>query len=212
MTPLLPIIGITGGVATGKSAVTRIFARHGAICFSADEAARAVLAPRNLIVQQIEAAFGPDAVGANGLPDRAWLGALIFRDETARHCLEAILHPPILRLLRAQIEAARSDFFPPAVPAIAVEVPLLYETGMESWFDRVVVVRASPAVQLQRLQSRNHLDETSASRRIAAQWSLAEKAARAHIVIDNDGDLAQTEQQVKNFLKSKNFTNFHEGT
>lgn len=182
-------IGITGGVATGKSAVTRRFAALGAVAFSADEAARAVLAPGGSLMAALVKAFGPEILTSAGTLDRARLGRRVFADEAARRELEKLMHPAILSLLRAQIDACRDDFPPDTV--VAVEVPLLFEAHLEPWFDRILVVTAPEADQIARLRERNGLDEGEARRRLAAQQPLAEKAARADDLIRNDGSLPQ---------------------
>ncbi len=183
------LIGITGGIATGKSEVTRLLATQGAVTFSADEAARAVLVPGGVALRQITAQFGPEMRTPNGQLDRARLGRAVFADSTARIRLEAILHPLIRSLLLAQIEAVQPDFPPDTI--IAVEIPLLYEGGLQTWFDAVVVVAASEEVQLRRLRERNGLDATEARRRLVAQWPLADKIARADKIIVNDGTMQE---------------------
>src|SRR5690348_5304575 len=120
------VVGITGGLATGKSLVTRRLHELGAVMFSADEAARAVLAPHGPVLAQIAADFGADMLTADGRLDRTRLGQRVFADATARAHLNQIMHPPILRLLRAQIDACRVDLPPTTV--VVVEVPLLFET------------------------------------------------------------------------------------
>lgn len=191
----MPVIGITGGLATGKSLVTRLLGAKGATVFSADEAARAVLSPNSAVLQEIVRAFGPEMQRPDGSLDRSRLGQRIFADAEARERLNRIMHPPILRLLRAQIESARADLPPDAV--IVVEVPLLYETGMQDWFDRVVVVTASEASQIARLHTRNRLDEAEARRRLAAQWPMREKERLADEVVINDGTQEEAAEAVE---------------
>lgn len=186
------VIGITGGLATGKSAVTRLFRARGITVFSADEAARAILTEP--VRKSIAEAFGPEVLRPDGSLDRARLGALVFADPEARERLNHLTHPPILRLLRAQIESACKDLPPGSI--VAVEVPLLYEIELSGWFDSVLVVSASESVQRTRLQSRNRLDSEEANRRIRAQWPLQEKEARADYVITNNGTCAELERAV----------------
>jgi dephospho-CoA kinase len=181
------IVGLTGGLATGKSLVTRLLAARGAVTFSADEAARAVLDPGGPVLQQIVAAFGIEMLTQNGQLDRARLGHRIFNDPRGRTTLDSITHPPILRLLHAQIEAVRDDF--PSHTIAVFEVPLLFEAKLQDWFERIVVVTASESIQVQRLHDRNGLDEAEARRRLAAQLPLADKVARADYSIPNDGSL-----------------------
>src|SRR5436190_4311319 len=133
----MPVIGITGGIATGKSTVAKMFAELGATVFSADEAARAVTSPASPALQEIARTFGPEFIQADGSLDRSALGYHVFHDPAARQKLEAITHPRIRELLRQHIDGALSAK-PDAV--VAVEVPLLYEGDMQDWFDAVVVV------------------------------------------------------------------------
>jgi dephospho-CoA kinase len=188
------VVGITGGLATGKSLVTRMLQARGAITFSADEAARAVLTPGGAALNAIASEFGREMLHPNGELDRARLGQFIFSDTAARDRLNRILHPAILRLLCAQIEASRKDFSPATI--IAVETPLLYETNLSDWFERIVVVTATETTQIARLKERSGLDEAEARRRIAAQWPLSEKAARADWVLVNDGSLENVQVSV----------------
>lgn len=186
----MSVLGITGGIATGKSLVTRRFRQQGALVFSADEAARAILTPGGSVLDAIRDAFGAEMLLPDGSLDRARLGQRIFADAAARARLNRLTHPPILRLLRAQIEAAREDF-PCAL--IAVEVPLLYEANLQDWFDSVLVVTAPERAQIARLRARDGLSEAQARQRIAAQRPLKDKAARADIVLSNDGTPADLE-------------------
>lgn len=193
------LLGITGGLASGKSLVTRLFREKGAVTFSADEAARAVLTPGGKVLQQIAEAFGPDILTSSGELDREQLGRRIFSDEAARKRLNGLMHPAILRLLRAQIEAAQKDL--PADTVVAVEVPLLYETNLQDWFELILVVSASESTQIERLQTRNGLSEAEAKQRLAAQWPLREKAARADLILSNDSSLESLQQQVDGLWK-----------
>jgi dephospho-CoA kinase len=182
-------------VATGKSTVATLFRKLGATVFSADEAAREVVAPGSPALQSIADRFGPEFIHSDGTLDRAKLGALVFADAAARADLERITHPAILQLLRSQIDSARARL--PAGSVIAVEVPLLYEAGMEDWFDKVVVVACSPDVQAARLRARSGLSEQEALRVIAAQMPLEEKVRRAHLTVWNDGGPAELEREVE---------------
>ena len=185
----MPLIGLTGGIATGKSTVTRMLAARGAVTFSADEAARAVLVRNGPALRRIAAEFGPEMLTPAGDLDRTRMGRTVFADSAARHRLEQILHPLIRSLLRAQIEAAQRDL--PTDTLIVVEIPLLYEGGLENWFDQVIVVAAPEAMQRERLQYRNGLNSEESSRRLAAQWPLDRKIARADHVLRNTGSMSQ---------------------
>lgn len=188
------LVGLTGGIATGKSTVARMLADRGAVVLSADDAARQVTAPGSPALAEIARAFGPSVLRPDGSLDRAALAATVFDDPQARRRLEALTHPPILALLRTQIQEARAALPPGGV--IVVEVPLLFEAGMEDWFDRVVVVTAPEAQQVARLAGRSDLSPEEARRRIAAQMPLADKEARAQMVIRNGADLAAMAAQV----------------
>jgi dephospho-CoA kinase len=195
----MPVIGITGGMATGKSTVANLFGELGATVFSADEASRFITAPGTPAHQQIVALFGPACLLPDGQLNRAAIGQRVFSDPEARRALESITHPAILQRLRSQIEAARAVL--PADAVIAVEVPLLYEAGMEDWFDRVVVVAVSEETEVARLCQRNGYDRDEAHRRIAAQMPLKEKVARADDVIWNEGSLAETKRKIEALWK-----------
>ena len=195
----MPVIGITGGVATGKSTVAALFRERGAVVFSADEAAREVVQLGSPILRTIAEAFGPQYLLPSGELDRAKMGALVFSDPEARGRLESITHPAILQLLQEQIAEARRTQ-PGAL--ITVEAPLLYEAGMDDWFDKVVVVAAPEETQLARLLARTGMTEEEARRRIASQMPLGEKEARADYVVHNDGDRAAAANQVDGILES----------
>jgi dephospho-CoA kinase len=157
---------------------------RGAITFSADEAARAVLTEFGNTAREICQAFGAGALSATGGIDRVFIGKRIFSDPKARETLNRIMHPRIRRLLADQIRSAQEDFLPPQL--IVVEIPLLYEGKLESWFERIVVVTASETVQAERLMVRGGLTYFEAKARIASQLPTAEKAARATYVVVND--------------------------
>jgi dephospho-CoA kinase len=195
----MPIIGITGGLATGKSTVAALFRERGAVVLSADEAAREVVRPGSPVLRSIEEAFGQKYVLPSGELDRAKMGALVFSDPDARIRLEALTHPAILERLRNQVEEVqRSDPY----ALVIVEAPLLYEAGMEDWFDKVVVVVADEKTQIARLMQRDGMTEDEARRRIAAQMPLAEKIAKADHVVHNDSGLDTLDSAVDRILHS----------
>lgn len=179
------VVGITGGIATGKSTVNRMLRDRGAITFSADEAARAILVSNGDAVHEISRTFGAEAIAPNGDIDRAFLGKRIFSDKEAREKLNRIMHPRIRRLLSDQIRSAQDDF-PPTI-VIAVEIPLLYEGNLQSWFERIVVVSSSVTAQAMRLNSRNGLSDQEAEARIESQIRTDLKAEAATYVVVNDG-------------------------
>ena len=182
----MPTIGITGGIGSGKSTFTQVFAATlGVEAFDADVCARRLLAEDAGVAVEVRAAFGDAVFGADGRPERTALRAVVFSDDPApRRVLEAILHPRVREAWRGWL-AARSQAAPGA-PAL-VEIPLLYETGAEVYFGHVIVVGCSVSTQVARLTGRRGLPEAVARRIIASQWELPEKIRRADHLIWNDG-------------------------
>ena len=190
----MPLIGITGGIVTGKSAVVRLLQAHGAVTFSADEAARAILNRDGPALQEIVQTFGREMLAPDGTLNRERLGKRIFADPEARNTLNRLTHPRIRRLLWDQICSVWDDF-PPSV-VLAVEIPLLFENGLAHWFERIVAVTASESVQIARMRARNGWDESAARQRLTAQWPLQKKMALADIVIPNEGSKEQLKEAV----------------
>lgn len=191
------ILGITGGIATGKSTVTRVLAELGAPTVSADALARELLAPGTDTAQAVLDVF-PDCADAGAINRRA-LGHLVFANPAARAHLEALTHPAIIAALQTQIAAWREA---DDVPTAAAEIPLLYEAGLEALVDKIIVVTCAEQVQIARLRDRLGIDEAEARRLIAAQWPLAEKVAKADIVITTNETLEATRRQVEAFWTS----------
>ncbi len=191
------VLGITGGIATGKSVVTALLAEQGAPTLSADALAHTLTASGTETTRAVLSAFPACADPADPCSltlDRRALAQAVFADPDARRRLEEILHPPIIVALAAQAAAWRAQDAPRAG---ALEIPLLFETEMEGLVDSVVVVTCRPAAQATRLAARPGLNAAEAAQRIAAQWPLAEKVARADYVIDTDGTLEDTRRQVR---------------
>ena len=186
-------VAITGGIGTGKSVVLAEFAACGAPVVDADALVHAALAAGSPAVAEIRRRFGAGVIGAGGAADRARLGAVVFADSEARRDLEAILHPAVYRAIEAWLGAQAA-----AGAALAVaEIPLLYETGHEGDFDCVVVTTCDAGAQLRRTVARSGISEDDARRRIAAQWSLADKVRRADFVIVTDGTVDETRRQAR---------------
>lgn len=185
-------VALTGGIATGKSFCTARFASLGVPVIDADLLARDAVALGSPGLAAIASRFGPSVMLEDGSLDRAALGALVFADRTARADLEAIVHPEVYRRINEWF-AAR-----PHGTAFAIaDIPLLYETGQEHDFDRVIVCACAPSEQLRRLVARDGLSEEAARARLAAQWPIAEKVARADYVIRTDGAFEDTIEQVQ---------------
>ncbi len=187
------IVGLTGGIASGKSEVSRRFEALGITVAAADIAAREVAATGSLALEQIAARFGTGMLLADGSLDRARLRAHVFADAEERKALEAITHPAIRARLREVCESASSPY------AIAA-IPLLAEAGGRAtypWLHRVLVTDVPAAVQHARLLRRDNIDETLATRMIAAQANREQRLALADDVIVNDGHPAQLQPQVE---------------
>ena len=185
-------VALTGGIATGKSHVLEQFRRHGVPCLDADTLAHGVESAGTEATAAIAARFGADIVTAEGAVDRAKLGPIVFKDAAARRDLEAIVHPAVYRAIAAGL---RAFALVGDSPFAVVDVPLLYETGAEKDFDRVIVVACEPATQIARLVQRG-MSEEAARQRLAAQWPTDEKQARADFVITTDGTFDDTNQQI----------------
>lgn len=189
-------IGLTGGIACGKSSVTRLLRTKGLPVIDADELAREVVRPGTKGLAEIAQAFGPDAIGSDGELDRKRIGELVFGHLENLAKLEAIVHPKVRELQehrRRELEARGESL-------AFYDVPLLFEKKMEPLFDRVLVVVCSPQLQINRLMARNHLTRAEAEVRIRSQMPNYEKAKRADDVIWNDGDWAGLEKSVDDYL------------
>ena len=191
-------VALTGGIATGKSYVLEQFRRHGIPCLDADALAHGVMAPGTEATTAIAARFGQEMLAADGSVDRARLGPVVFADAAARRDLEAIVHPAVYRAITAGLRAFELT---EAVRLAIVDVPLLYETGADSKFDKVIVTECLPDVQVARLTARG-LTESAARQRLAAQLPTRDKAARADFVIRTDGTFAETDSRVEEVLRA----------
>jgi len=183
-------VGLTGGIGSGKTAVTERLEELGAVVIDADVLAREVVAPGTDGLAEIVAAFGPEVLDDSGALDRPAMARAVFGDDAARARLEAVIHPRVRRRA-AEIEAeAGAD-------AIVVHaIPLLVETGQADRFDTVVVVDAPEAVQRERLVEQRGMTEHEADGRIGAQAGREQRLAAADIVIENDGSLADLRRRV----------------
>src|SRR5262244_1134398 len=188
------LVGLTGSIATGKSTVSQMFAHLGARVIDADVLAREVVMPGQPAYLKIVEEFGQGVVQEDGTLDRKTLGTIVFADPARRKRLEEITHPAIgvrqQRILSVLDEEAFEGI-------VIWDVALLFETGGVARMDRVVVVATDPDTELARLVARDSLPEDAARARMAGQMPVAEKAKRAHYVIDNSGTRPDTERQVK---------------
>jgi dephospho-CoA kinase len=185
-------IGLTGGIGSGKSTVSRLLGEHGAVVVDADVIAREVVAPGTPGLAAIVEAFGPTVLAADGSLDRPGLAAVVFADPQARRRLDGIVHP-LVRARAGELEAAA-----PADAVVVHDVPLLAETGQGSSYDLVVVVEADPGTRVARLVQRG-LTAEDARARIAVQASDEQRRAIADVVLDNSGTPDELEAQVDRF-------------
>ena len=175
------LVGLTGGIGSGKSLVAELLAAHGATIIDADVLAREAVAPGTPGLAQVRERFGTGVLRPDGSLDRAALGRIVFGDPIARRDLEAIIHPAV-RARAAALAAAAPE------GAVVVQViPLLVETGQQGHFDQVVVVDVEPEVQLSRIVRRDGLSEAEARARLRAQASREARLAAAHVVLRNNG-------------------------
>jgi dephospho-CoA kinase len=188
------VVGLTGGIASGKSAVSRQLAELSCRVVDADVLAREVVRPGEPAWRAIVAEFGRDVLGPDGPLDRKRLGAVVFADPARRKVLEAITHPAIMARRQAILDAWAAEGFDGVV---VLDVPLLIEVGAAAHVDRVVLVYAEREVQLERLMGRDGFDRAEAERRVASQLPLTEKVRHAHFVVDNSGAPEETAAQVR---------------
>ncbi|MGB9661255.1 MAG: dephospho-CoA kinase [Moorellaceae bacterium] len=188
------IIGLTGGIASGKSTVARILANLGAKVIDADKIAREIVEPGKPAWHEIRSTFGPHYFKPDGSIDRRALGNLIFSDATAREKLNAITHPLIAREISERIAAFRAQ---EPSQVIVVEAPLLVEAGMQNTVDEIWAVTAPEEVRLKRLMDRDNLSQEEALRRLKSQLPEQEKLKYAARIIDTGQDMAATVAQVK---------------
>ena len=189
-------IGVTGGIASGKSTVLRMLGELGARTLSADDVARDVLRKDTPAYHETVARFSEEIVGPDGEIDRARLASIIFNDPAARRDLNDITHPRIISRIREYIDRFRADAAS-CDEILAVEIPLLIECGLESMVDEVLLVAAEQETQANRLTSRSNISREEAFRRITSQMPMDEKIRRADRVIRNDDDLDSLERSVR---------------
>lgn len=190
-------VGLTGGIATGKSHVRAVFEALGVPTIDADVLAHEAVAPGSPGFEAVKARFGPDVVDSRGAIDRRKLGNLVFADAQARKDLEAIIHPGVV----AAIERWFSSLDARAHPFAIADVPLLYEAGRERDYDLVIVTACELPTQIRRVMARDGISEAEARQRITTQLPIEEKVRRADHVIRTDGLLASTNAQVHEVYK-----------
>lgn len=193
---MVRVLGVTGGIGTGKSTVTRMFADLGAETISADQIARKIIEKDNPAYAEVVGAFGEEILDRNGNIDRARLASIVFSDPDKRKILEKITHPRIIGEMQEKAQSFRAD--PPAPDAVLVlEIPLLIECGLEGMVDEVLLIAAEQETQLSRLTSSRTMSREEALARIAAQMPLSQKLDRADRVIWNDSSFEQLKRDVE---------------
>jgi len=187
-------VGLTGGIAVGKSTIVAELTRLGAVCFDADRIARDVVEPDKPAYREVVAEFGPAVVAADGTLDRPALGKIVFADAERRKRLEAILHPAIIA---EQDRLVAQSFARDPNAVVVVDAALMIESGGYKRFDALVVVHCDPEVQLERLMARDGMAREDAERRIAAQMPQSEKLRYADYTIDTSGTLDETIERTR---------------
>lgn len=190
------MLGLTGGIATGKSTVSRYLQEKGIPVVDADLGARTVVEIGTPGLRSIEEAFGMEMLREDGSLDRQRLGKLIFADEEKRHLLNSLLHEQIRNWIMVETKKRIAQ----GATLVVLDIPLLYEAGYEQICDAVMVVYVPEEIQEERLMRRNALSRAEARQRMASQLSIEEKRKRADVVIDNSGELAATYRQVDQWL------------
>jgi len=190
------IVGLTGSIGTGKSTIANRFKELDIPVVDADLIARQVVEPGEAAYEQIVETFGEGILQLDKTLDRKALGAIVFQDDTKRKELNAIIHPAI----RKELIHQRDQYVDEGVKCVVVDIPLLYESNLIDYVDKVLVVYVDEEVQLQRVVSRDNSTEKEAKQRIASQIPVAEKAKQADAVIDNNGTVEQSFQQLDEVL------------
>lgn len=187
----MKLCGLTGGVGMGKSTAAGFFLQHGARVVDTDELARQLVQPGQPALAEIRHQFGPDLIAPDGALRRHEMARIVFASSSARQKLEAILHPRIREAWLAQVELWKAE----NVSLAIVVIPLLFETQAEAHFQKVICVACSPVEQHTRLAARGWLAE-QITQRMAAQWPVEQKIARAHHVLWTEGSMDSSARQV----------------
>lgn len=188
------VVGLTGGIASGKSTVAELFRKQGIPVIDADAISRALVRAKTPVGKRVVRHFGKRILDAKGEIDRRALADIIFNDEGERRTLEAIVHPPVMAAMRSQALKYRGH------PLVILDIPLLFETHQHVLMDATIVVTVPRATQIQRMRTRDKLSISEAKSRLAAQWPLSQKTRMADMVINNNGPRAATAAQVTNSI------------
>ncbi|GEN82238.1 dephospho-CoA kinase [Sporosarcina luteola] len=194
------IIGLTGSIATGKSTVSRMLKEKGYKIVDADEISRQVVEPGSTVLEEIASVLGSDLILPTGELDRDKLGALIFNDPLEREKLNKIIHPAI----RQEMVRQKEFWLEKGSHTVIMDIPLLFESKLQSYVEKIIVVSVAPSIQRERLMARNNLSLEEADARITSQLPVSEKEKGADAVINNDGTLEETERQLDAILSKWN--------
>lgn len=192
---VMKIIGLTGGIATGKSAVSTILSKKGYQVLDADAVVRQLQVAGSPLLNEMAKAFGTTILNEDGSLNRTKLGGMIFSDEKKRAMLDNLVHPAVRAEFERQIQLAKTDM-------LFLDVPLLFEAGFDDLADITLVVKASTKRQLERLMLRDGSSERDAQARIDSQMAMNEKVKLADFVIDNEGDLYELAENVERFCEN----------
>ena len=190
-------IGLTGSIASGKSTVAKMLAGYDLPIVDADLVARQVVEPGTETLVKIAEAFGEDVIKKDGTMDREKVGAIIFHEPAKRKMLNDIIHPAI----RVEMIRQREEYLQQGAPHVIMDIPLLFESKLQHFVDKILVVSVKEDVQLERLMKRNLLSIEEAKARIASQLPISVKEQGADAVIYNNGDIKTTAQQLEAILK-----------
>jgi dephospho-CoA kinase len=191
-------VGLTGGIGCGKSTVSRMLLRKGAFIVDFDRVAHEVQEPDGTAWKAVVAEFGSEVLRSDRTLDREKLGAIVFNDGAKRRRLNEIVHPAVFEAWRGRVEAIRRER-PEAV--VIADVPLLFEVGMQTMLDLVVLVYLSPEGQIRRIMKRNGYTREEAALRLASQMPIDEKVPLADLVINNEGTFGETEAQIEDIWR-----------
>jgi dephospho-CoA kinase len=190
------IIGLTGSIASGKSTVSNMLKEKGYPIVDADKIARQVVEPGTPVIKEIAEHFGDEVLNEDGSLNREKLGERIFRSEEERKKLNSIIHPAI----RNEMIRQKEQWISKGAGTVILDIPLLFESKLQSFVEKIIVVSVTPEIQKQRLIARNELNEQEAADRINSQLPMVEKEAGADAVIDNNGTIEETKMQVETLL------------
>lgn len=192
------VIGLTGGIATGKSTVSKILAEKYDFCIvDADKASRQAVSKGSIGLRQVEALFGKRAI-INGEMNREYVGSIVFNDKSMREKLNNIIHP----IVRDIMEKEKNNALEQGKNVI-MDIPLLFENNLQKTVDETWLVYVTESTQIERLKQRNHLSDEEALSRIRSQMPIEQKKALASVIIDNNGTKEQLENNIRNLIKLK---------